>query len=310
MDIAIVGAGICGLYLAWKLQEKGHSVTVFEKEREIGKEVCSGLFSPRILDFVPQSRNIIQNKIDYALLHFPKKEIKLSFSAPFLVMSHYHLDRVVASLARKVGAKIILSKKVEGTPEGFDKVIGCDGALSNVRKSLGLGDPKFRLGIQSFSARDDFSNFVEVWPTYSGFLWKIPRGEEVEYGIIEERKKANELFTDFLSDKKERLGERKAAIIPQGFVMSPDPDIALCGDAAGITKPWSGGGVIWGLIAADMLLKSFPNFLNYKREAERFFLPRLLFFNLATKAVYFLGFKAFWILPKNVKMENDFLLKI
>ena len=55
MKVAIVGAGINGLYLAWKLSGMGHEVSVFEKRNKIGKEVCSGLFSERILDFFPQS---------------------------------------------------------------------------------------------------------------------------------------------------------------------------------------------------------------------------------------------------------------
>ena len=35
MRVAIVGAGITGLYLAWKLSEKGYQVTVFEKREKI-----------------------------------------------------------------------------------------------------------------------------------------------------------------------------------------------------------------------------------------------------------------------------------
>ena len=48
-NVAIIGGGICGLYLSWKLSRKGHLVTVFEKKKKIGNEICSGLFSERIL---------------------------------------------------------------------------------------------------------------------------------------------------------------------------------------------------------------------------------------------------------------------
>ena len=49
MKIGIVGCGINGSYLAWKLS-KEHDVMVFEKKKQIGKEVCSGIVSQRIWD--------------------------------------------------------------------------------------------------------------------------------------------------------------------------------------------------------------------------------------------------------------------
>ncbi len=108
MKIAIVGAGICGLYLGWKLAERGNQVTIFEKKEKIGKEVCSGLFSERILDFIPESQKLIQNQIEYCLIHFPKRTLKIKFSRKFLVMGRFEIDRLVASLAEKSGAEIIL----------------------------------------------------------------------------------------------------------------------------------------------------------------------------------------------------------
>jgi len=62
MKVAIIGAGINGLYLSWKLSEMGHQVTVFEKREKIGKEVCSGLISDRILEFIPESKDLIKNQ--------------------------------------------------------------------------------------------------------------------------------------------------------------------------------------------------------------------------------------------------------
>jgi digeranylgeranylglycerophospholipid reductase len=306
--VAVIGAGIIGLYLARKLSQRGFKVNVFEKKKEIGKIACSGLFSKRILGFIPESRDLIENKIRYVLLNFPKKTLKIRFSKEFLVMSHYDLDNLAASLAEQSGAEIVLGKEVDFFPEEFDRIIGCDGALSFTRKFLKLKEPGFRLGIQAFVPKNDFSEFVEVWPTRQGFLWRIPRGKETEYGIMDDISSAKQIFNSFLNKKNIEAGQLNSALIPQGLAVPPNARITLCGDAAGLTKPWSGGGVIWGLVAADILLKNFPNFLKYKKEVEKFFLPRISLSKLAVKSVYFLGFKMPWLLLKNFKIESDFLL--
>lgn len=321
LKIAIIGAGICGLYLSWKLAKKGYNVTVFEKKEKVGKEACSGLFSERILGFVPESQNLIQNKIESAFIHFPKRTLQIRFSKRFLVMDHYELDNLVASLAESAGAKIILNYFVNSLPEGFDRIIGCDGADSAIRKNLRLKNPQFRLAIQGFiacpvpSERSEDWCGVETWPSKSGFIWRIPRaphqkfdGREIEYGIIDEPKEVKEIFNNFLKRNDLKLERLKSGIVPQGFLIPSHPKVTLCGDASGLTKPWSGGGVVWGLTAADILLKNFPDFLKYQKEMEKFFLPKIILSKIVTSMAYFLGFKTPWILPKKLKIESDFLL--
>jgi len=307
MKVAIVGAGISGLYLAWKLSKKGCEVIVFEKKEKIGKKVCSGLFSERILEFIPQSQKLIQNRIESALIRFPKKTLTIRFSGKLLVMNHFELDNLVAELAENSGAKIILNHPISSLPKGFERIIGCDGPNSMVRKSLGLSEPKYRLAIQGFIKKEDHSDFVETWPVKGGFIWRIPRGKEVEYGIIGDQKGAKLLLDDFLQKNSLKLEGLESALVPQGFLIPANQKVTLCGDAAGLTKPWSGGGVVWSLIAAEILLKNFPNFLKYQKEMKKTFLPKIIFSKIATKIVYFLGFNFPWILPKNIKIESDFL---
>ncbi len=312
MKLAIIGAGINGLYLAKKLSERKINVTVFEKEKEIPKKACSGLFSERIFEFLPEAEKIIENKIDFAKIHFPKKEIEINFKKKFFVLDHYQLNKILfQSVKKKV--KIFFNFKVKpltilSLRKAFDKIIGCDGANSQVRKFLKLKEPEFYLGIQGFLACECVcANYVETWPTKSGFIWKIPRGKEIEYGILEKPKEAKEIFEKFLKEKNLKLEREKLAIIPQGFSIPKQKDITLCGDSIGLTKPWSGGGVIWGLMAANLLLKNFPDFLEYRKEMKKFFLLNILFSKLTKKLIYFFGFNFPYFLPSKFKIDGDFL---
>jgi len=317
--VAIIGAGICGLYLAWNLAKKGYSVSIFEKEGKIVNKVCSGLFSERILRFIPQSRSLIQNTIDQAVIHFPQKTIIVKFSKKFYVIDHTNLNKLIKNLAQNAEAKInfdhrifLLNKKsnllLSINGKEFDRVIGCDGANSFIRQELNLPTPSYRLGILGFLEEESDLNYVEAWPCQGGFIWRIPRGTKIEYGIMANPLSAAKIFNKFLEKNNIQLIKMQSRIIPQGFVIPSSSVITLCGDAAGLTKPWSGGGVVWGLTAAKILLNSFPNFLKYQRKMKKFFLPRIIFSKMAVKIIYSVGFKIPFLLPKTVKMESDFLI--
>lgn len=313
MKVAIIGAGINGLYLAGKLSEKGYKATVFEKRGIVGKVACSGLFSERIFDFFPESRHLIKNKINYGLVHFPKRDFKINFSKNFFAMSHYELDNFAANLAKDRGAEIILNKEIKDgdfpiLEKNFNRIIGSDGPNSRTRKYLKMKNPYIKLGIQGFSDEAGERDYFETWPTKSGFLWKIPRGKETEYGILEKPEFAKNIFENFLRENNIEVKNSKSAMIPQSFSIPSHKFATLCGDAAGLTKPWSGGGVIWGLLAADILLKNFPDFLKYEKEMKKFFLPKIFISKTLTRIGNFLGNNMPWALPESRKIESDFLI--
>lgn len=310
--ILIVGAGIVGLYLAWQLSLKGHKVFVCEKRSKEGswKKSCSTLVSERIRDFIPMDDSFIENKISGCLINFPKKTVRLDFRPIHLVLSRPAVLSRLLELAQKEGAEVSFEKDIKKTPEGFDKIIGCDGALSKVRENFGLSNPRFRLGIQFFQKGKDGSDFVETWPTKNGFCWRIPRGEETEWGMLEDPETALARFKEFLKNKDIPFGDGQgsfpAALVPSGLVLPKDKNITLCGDAAGLAKPWSGGGLIWGLKAASILLETFPDFEAYSRKTKRFFTFRIIKGRIADTAVHFLGKRLPFLLPDKIKYDNDF----
>jgi flavin-dependent dehydrogenase len=306
MNIAIIGCGVTGSYLAWKLALSGHRVTIFEKKQTIGKQVCSGLVSERLWNFIPEDESLIENSIDFAKIYFPGKTATVNFKQKILVLNHAKLDRYIAHLAEKAGAKIV-HREIKTLPEGFDRVIGADGALSTTRKLLNLEDPKFKQGLQFFVKGKNSENFVETWPVESGFIWKIPRGNEVEYGVMSDMKTARKKLDDFCRKNSLKIDGLQAALIPFGLIVPDNEAITLCGDAAGLAKPWSGGGIIWSLTAADILLENFPDFRKYKRKLKMKFGFKIWQTSLITAVGYFLGKNIPWLLPKQREIDSDWL---
>ncbi len=336
MKIAIVGAGVCGLYLAKNLARRGNAVFVFEKKKSIGKQCCSGLFSARLFDFFPEARQLQTNQIGACAINFPKRSIRVKFAQKFSVIDHAQLDLLAGALATQAGANVRVNQnvdfaKLDKLSSEYDRVIGCDGALSIVRAYLtackncggqtpailrgsdprrnNSSRPNFMMGIQGFEKRADNADFVQTWATKNGFLWQIPRGQDIEWGIMEKPDAAPKIFNEFIARKNIKLTELRCAIIPQGLILPRNDKIALCGDASGLTKPWSGGGVVWNLTQADLLLKNFPDFIQYRKDASRFFNLRITLGKAAKFCAYAAGFHFPRIIPRNINLDGDYLLK-
>jgi len=309
--VAVIGGGVIGLYISWKLAEKGYDVSVFDRKKEeaLGKKCCSTLVSERINKFIPITEDCIENVIDSCLIHFPKKAVRLDFSPKHLALDRGKVIAILLGLNEKAGTKIILGEDIREIPQGFDRVIGCDGAMSMIRKRLELKNPKMKMGIQFFKKEKSDSNITETFLTSSGFCWQIPKGERIECGALGDLNRAKK-------DMEKRFGENQeifVALIPQpyfsldgGLIIPDDEKVTLCGDAMGLTKPWSGGGIIWGLYAADILVRTFPDFKGYKREIQRFFRFKTMKGIISNKAVHILGRYFPYVIPSRIKYDNDF----
>ncbi|MBU3964436.1 NAD(P)/FAD-dependent oxidoreductase [Patescibacteria group bacterium] len=315
--VAIVGAGIIGLYLAWRLSQKGHSVTVFEKKSNIGGKPCTALISERIKEYLPISDRVYQGRVESILVHFPKKDIRIKARPAYLVFNRDALENFVYDLAKQAGAEIVFNKEIKEIPKGFTKIIGCDGALSQTRQLLSIPIPVCRLGIQFFVDRADRTDMagesIEVWPQKFacppkyGFAWKVLKKDNIEYGIIGPTKEAKNGLDVFLTKQEIYLneGDFKAAMIPQGLRLPKSDKITLLGDSAGMTKPTTGGGIIWGFKAGDILADCFPDFKKYRRKTKRFFILKILKGRIAVSASYFLGNYFPFLLPKKISIDPD-----
>jgi flavin-dependent dehydrogenase len=312
--IAIIGGGVIGLYLGWKFSQKGEKVVVFEKKKEslADFKCCSGLVSERIRSFIPIEKKLIKNKIEYCRINFLNKSIKLFFEPSHLALDREGLVRKLIELNRETGTELEFENEILDIPKGFDRVIICNGANSSLRKKMGLLDPNFKLGAQLIVDGKNDDKYVETFPIESGFCWKIPRGDKTEYGIMSDYRNLKEEFDSFLISQNKRRGDGDfySAVIPQpGFnslIFSDRENVFLCGDTMGLTKPWSGGGIIWGLTAADILIKNIDNLSDYEREIKKKFYYTITKGYLSNFLVRWIGKFFSFLLPERMTYDNDF----
>ena len=312
--IAIIGGGIIGLYIGWKLSLKGERVFVFEKkeEKDADFKCCSGLVSERIKNFIPIDDSYIKNEIRSCKISFPQKQIKLIFMPKHFALNREKVMRKLIALNKESGTEVKFGEEVKEIPTGFDRVIFCDGANSFIRKNSN-SKQDFRLGAQIIVNEKDANTFAETFFIKSGFCWRVPRGETVEYGIITKPGKIIEEFDRFLKKhgKDRKSGEFHSAVIPQpssfnSLFFSNNKSIFLCGDALGLVKPWSGGGIIWNLVAADILIKNIDNSLEYKKKIKKKFAWQIIKGSASNKLVSFVGNNFSFLLPSKVIYNNDF----
>ncbi len=294
MRVKIIGAGVIGLYLAWKLAAKGHSVDVYEKNK-VGHKTCSGLVSNRILKFIPSCSNLPKREVIGVLVD---DKVKLKFRRKHYVFDRGSLDNMLCTLARSNGATVHESSLVEKIPDDC-VVIGCDGSGSLVRKSIGLDKLNYRSAARGVAGYTTDRNYAKVWRTANGFTWELPRTDGVEYGIIGDGVPA---LLDFARNRKVHLDEVQASAIPRQMSVGYKDKVTVCGDAAGTNKPWSGGGIIWGLTASDILLEHIPNFKLYVRNTQRRFRAEIVFSRAGMKISSLLTGK------HNLIFDGDFIL--
>jgi electron-transferring-flavoprotein dehydrogenase len=281
-DFVVVGAGPAGSRFSRRAAERGYDVLALERG-EVGKPLaCSGHVSTDIWEFAPDGarEDLLQNEVYGARFHvggpgsddypFYKREVVSN------VIDRIGLDEKLAEAAREAGADLRENHSVSAVEEREDgvavtatgpdgtetveakMVAGCDGPVSRVRSELDLPDPGEKLqGVLAFSKEDDPGDFVDVHLTAPHFFaWRIPRGESgVEYGLAAppgSEPSAKELFSEFTAEYDVETSHFCAGMIPVGPAETVTSRRGfLLGDAAAQTKPFTGGGILYGMTAAD-----------------------------------------------------------
>ena len=279
-DFAVVGVGPAGARFARRAAEAGYDVVAFEQGTVGTPLACSGHVSTDIWGYVPDdaAARLRQNRVYGARFHIGGPD---TAAHPFYkseeisnVIDRVELDRTLAACAENAGAEIRENHTVVDVEERHDSVAltvsndggtetvqarmvaGCDGPTSRVRRQLDLPEPDELLhGVLAFDPDPDGGDFVDVHLTAPRFFaWRIPRGDAgVEYGLAAPPgASVTELFDRLTSVYDVETEDFCSGAIPIGPPERVHSRRAfLIGDAAAQTKPFTGGGILYGMTAAD-----------------------------------------------------------
>ena len=273
------------------LAERGYSVAVLEEHTDVGTPVhCTGLLGLEAFDEFELPRRLILAHTGTARFWGAAGQ-----SVPVgsqrvnaVVIDRAALDQHLAERAEQAGAELWCGVRAEAidvahdavtiAARGLDRplrarvcVLAC-GANYRFHRQLGLGLP--HVFLQSAQVETPFPDSSEIEVRFgrevapSGFAWMVPfRRDGVPHarlGLMSETRSA-ERFSTFVTSLGARVGVQPAAIpaprrkmLPLGPVARSFSDrVVAVGDAAGLVKPTTGGGIYYGLLsgqfAADAL---------------------------------------------------------
>ncbi len=297
--ITIVGGGPAGLRTAEKLAFEGWEVKVLEEHPQIGVPThCSGLVSRSgVKELGIDLEDIVLNVVKGAKIFSPDNsmlEVKRKDFVAFVV-DRAKFDKLLAKKAQNAGAeiltqaqlldvkgeKIFIKKENRGEMLKTRFLVGADGVNSKVRELMGITVPKenFIHSIQ-IRAKGSFNpDFVEMHignfaPNY--FAWIIPENKETAKIGFGTNLGANvkEKFQEFIEAKNLQIDqfEIDSSLIPYGDPLSPlfKDNMFLVGDAAFHCKKTTGGGILFGMMAGDVLSKTISDHLKHKTPLEKY----------------------------------------
>jgi len=281
-DILIIGAGPAGSYTARRMASLGFKVTVIEKQPRLGTPVCcAGIISPECIDMAGVGQSPVVRQLNNARVYSPLgRPLHLSRSrTQALTVDRSEMDRLMAEKAIEAGAEYVLGEKVTGIELDHDRVKLSAGSKSRFKIEgrmlvMAAGFNPALTAKAGFGKVGDFAVGAQVRvetgeatelkvflgsrfaPGFFAWLEPLQNGEALA-GLLA-RKNAASYLEAFIEHLKKSKGTRLAGR-PEYRGVSLTPLRKTCarrvlvtGDCAGQVKPLTGGGVYYGLKAAEI----------------------------------------------------------
>ena len=281
----VIGAGPAGALTAERLAARGHDVVVLEEHEQVGSPVhCTGLLGlDAFAEFQLPPALVLAQAGTARFWGAAGQSVSVqSDRVHAAIIDRARLDALLAERAEAAGATVLRGCRADSVDVAADGVVitvrameapiraracvlAC-GANYRFHRRLGLGFPN--LFLQSAQIETPFPETLpaeievrfgrEVAP--GGFAWLVPftrtDGSYARIGLMSETR-SRDRFDTFVRTLCERAGASAEAVasprlkmLPLGPVTQTFADRVLAvGDAAGLVKPTTGGGIYYGLLS-------------------------------------------------------------
>jgi digeranylgeranylglycerophospholipid reductase len=290
LDVAIIGGGPAGMSAARGLARNGWQTAVFEEHPDVGMPVhCTGVLADDVVRELALPDSVVLNPLSTVRFVAPAGHSfeYTTATTEAVVIDRAAFDAAIADAAKAAGATLFRDHRATGIDTSATgvtihfangaqataraAVLAC-GANYTFQRRLNLGMPSTFLQSAQLELPAERPGDVEIHfgseIAPQGFAWAVPvrraSGTFARIGVMAEGNAAA-FFSRILARVREAWGVDVPAdvpprrrMLPLGSVRRSYTDRVLAvGDAAGLVKPTTGGGiyysVISGEIAADVL---------------------------------------------------------
>jgi len=295
----VVGGGPAGLFAALRLAQAGFGVSLFEEHQSSGQPVhCTGVLAREAFEEFGLSRDCILNELFTVRFYGPSGD-PVEYSTPAVeavVIDRIRFDQSLAEQAAAAGVRMFSGQRVNSVAVDDDGVtvtagmpgtagttvasarvcmLAC-GASYALQRQLGMGMPRLLLHSAQVELPAERLGDVEVHlgrqVAPRGFAWAVPVHRDRPYvriGLMCDRG-AGRHFTDVVARLSDRWGIRpsdlrhpRRKILPLGPIeRTYSHRVVALGDAAGLVKPTTGGGIYYSLLSASLAAETVAEQLS------------------------------------------------
>lgn len=291
-DIVVVGGGASGCSFLYHLNGQIYSVLLVDYRSFPRRKACSGILvnqGKEFLQSMPKPKGIFAKpkNLDFIYEDWDsnlQKKVKKGFINTY----RYKLDNWLFDLLKTKDAQFLENTKLVDFSFTKDKkfiilflesngeirtiltryLVGCDGAMSAVRKKMSNRQIPMYVAIQEtipgFKIKE--AHFIfdkEVTDFYS---WLIPKDNAVEIGSAVSPFKAKEKFDLFKQKVFEKTGITGKGVLESAIVLRPSSvsdfflgknNVFLCGEAAALITPSAAEGISNALRSGKFCAEAF-----------------------------------------------------